>query len=60
MGVYLIICGKHVAPKHVNWKNDAIMQVEVNLINNVWETHTHKNGLQNQKINVKILFIYYA
>ena len=36
VGVYEMIYGKHVAPgKHVNWKNDAIMQIEVNLINNV-------------------------
>ena len=35
VGVYLIVYGKHVAPKHVNWKNDPIMQIEVNLINNM-------------------------
>ena len=31
-----VIYGKHFAPgKQVNWKNDAIMQIEANLINNV-------------------------
>ena len=35
VGVYEIIYGKHVAPKHVNWKNDDIMQIEANLILNV-------------------------
>ena len=31
-----VIYGKHVAPsKQVNGKNDAIMQIEANLINNV-------------------------
>ena len=36
VGVYEMIYGKHVAPgKHVYWKNDAIMQIEANLINNV-------------------------
>ena len=60
VGVYEMIYGKHVAPsKHVYWKNDAIMQIEANLINNVWKTRK-KIGLQNRKINVKILLIYYA
>ena len=55
-----LIYGKHVAPgKQLNWKNEAIMQIEANLINNVWKTRK-KIGLQNRKINVKILFIYYA
>ena len=31
-----VIYGKHVSPgKQVNCKNDAIMQIEANLINNV-------------------------
>ena len=36
VGVNEIIYGKHVAPgKDVNWKSDAIMQIEANLVNNV-------------------------
>ena len=36
VGVNEMIYGKHVAPgRDVNWKNDAIMQIEANLINNV-------------------------
>ena len=36
VGIYEMIYGKHVAPgKHVYWKNDAIMQIEANLINDV-------------------------
>ena len=59
MGVYLIIYGRHVAPKYVNWKNDAIMQIEVNLATTC-EKHEKKLGLQTRKINVKILFICFA
>ena len=45
-----MIYSKHVAPdKHVNWKSDAIMKIEANLINNVWKTRK-KIGLQSRKI----------
>ena len=36
VGVYEMIYRQHVAPgKHVYWKNDAIIQIEGNLINDV-------------------------
>ena len=54
VGVYEMIYGKHVAPgKHVYWKNDAIMQIEVNLINNVWKTRKKKLVCKTERLTWK-------